>query len=379
MQRSNGHPNLINVLDSRVTLSLSNDPETSPITLVFSSLPGTLIGEPRVEQGVKITRFRKEVIRDGNYFKASEGLSFKVTPELRLHWASTFAQMQANGVRVGVPSDHSDSADKNRGWVVGLENVGPSLYAVIDMVGEEGPALALRNDVSLYSPAEWSDGKGHTYKRPLLHVALTPMPVIPGLQGWQAIAASHAFKERKINMDWAKIKKALGIAEEVTDANAEALILSAAETITKKATDAEAALTVEKDKATKATADLETLRLSHTPKEVDTLLLSLAVENRTTKLNALVAAAKITPAVKDKLAALYAAPDVLKLSLSKGGDNFDAVAAAIAENDPVKLKEQTGTQLLALSQFGGDKKNALTLDAEARAERASKAAGGPQR
>lgn len=129
--------------------------------------------------------------------------------------------------------------------------------------------------------------------------------------------------------------------------------------------------------ATTKVADLtktnETLALSAKGREIDTLTLSLVKDARETKLGVLVSAAKITPAVKDKLLSVFATDESLKLSLGKGVDNFNAVYDALSENDPVVLGEQSGKQAVVLSQNRSDKQeNVLVKDAENRANNQKK-------
>jgi hypothetical protein len=243
-----------------------------------------------------------------------------------------------------------------------------SLVAILDLVGEDGPTLALTSDVSIFSPPSLVDGKGNKYIRPITHVALCTDPVIPGLKGFETIAASmkslNDSKEINSMENMKKIATVLGmkieeLGEDVTKAG-EAIVLSIKGKLE--------ALATATHQVTDVTKEKETLALSMQPRAVDPLLITLAKENRVTKLAALVASAKITPAVKDKLTALYATDEVLKLSLSKGGDNFDNLALAIAENDPVKLGEQTAAQALILSKNKGEEKNALTAEIDNRVE-----------
>jgi hypothetical protein len=100
------------------------------------------------------------------------------------------------------------------------------------------------------------------------------------------------------------------------------------------------------------------------------MLIKLSSENRLNKLNALVEAARITPAVRDKLEEQYASEKSLTLSLSRGGDNFDELVSALAENDPVELAEKSGPQTLALSMQVEGGKNPLVEDAKRRADEA---------
>lgn len=107
------------------------------------------------------------------------------------HWAMIFSQMKVNGVKVPVPSGHTNDSEKNRGWVEDIFRDGDSLFGIVALVGD-GIRLAGTNDVSIYSQSEYTDGNGNRYQWPILHVALCTDPVVPGLRGFEALAASIA-------------------------------------------------------------------------------------------------------------------------------------------------------------------------------------------
>lgn len=317
-------------------------------------------------------KVRKEIMRTGSYFKAADGLSFEIDTDILDHWASTCEEYLAAGNRIPVPATHYDSEnpESNRGWVTGMERSGESLYAFMDLFGPDRKSietLAAVSDVSIFVPPERVDGHGKMFVRPITHVALCTDPVIPGLEQFEVLAASHAAtkKEQTMKLDLAKISAALNITEAMTEENAESLILSAAATLTGKVTAAEA-------KVTTAETEVATLKLSHSPKKADPVLVSLAAENRSHKLDALVSAARITPAVREKLAKHYINADTLSLSLGSGGkDGFDEIVEALKDNDPVVLGEQSGRQVLELSHPGKAAVNPVVADAERRAKEAS--------
>lgn len=163
-------------------------------------------------------------------------------------------------------------------------------------------------------------------------------------------------------MDLNKIKQALGIAEDLTADNAESLILSSVDGMKQSL----ANLTAEFDQLKQAHS---ALKLSQETKAVDPMLLSVVKDNRSMKLDGLVTAGVITPATKKGLEKLYMEDESLTLSLSKGGDHFDALVKILVENKPVPLGETSGRQTLGLSQSG--EKNLLMADIEKR----KKAAG----
>lgn len=301
--------------------------------------------------GAPVFRFKKQLIRIGDYVKESDNLEFSITQSTLRHWVATFQAMQENGVEVPVPLGHSFDALQNRGYLRGLSIEGDFLVGLIDLIGKDAVELAARNDVSLYVPASFTDGKGKRYVRPIIHVALTPYPVVPGLGDFQAVAAS--FVKEKAKMDWTKIREALGIKAELKDENAEALLLAAFEEAKKPVTPA----TTPEPKPTV---------------ELSPVVLELAIDNRKLKLGQLVDARRITPATRDKLVALFTKKETLALSLTNG-DSFNELVAVLADNDVLPLKgEQTGPQTpVALSNAATqDGKDPLVEDAKRRAEAA---------
>src|SRR5690606_13600266 len=101
-----------------------------------------------------------------------------------------------NGIKIPLPVEHTFDPEKNRGYVVGAQlgknSKGiPALFALIQFRDEqEGKKLAASTDVSIFVPPDFTDGHGNKYPRPITHVALTSYPVVSGLDGFKAIAAS---------------------------------------------------------------------------------------------------------------------------------------------------------------------------------------------
>lgn len=326
----------------------------SPI--LATQLPGgdfVATEPPRIVDGVPRRIYAKDIIRTGRFVKAEDELSFEVDERLLDHWVRTFEAMQKVGVSVPVVAGHDGANDPDavRGRVLSLWRDGDRLVMRAEMVGEDGILAAERSDVSIYSPPDFTDGEGNEYTQPILHVALTPNPVIPGLGAFIPLAASRRLKlaqEPAIMDALKKIAAALGIAEEdlADETKAEELIIAAIGKLadSKKV---EASLDTPEPKDDGASPAIEASR------KVDPLTVRLVADANRTKLGALVSAGKITPAVRDKLEAELIGKDgaALALSLSKGDENrtFDAVVAALADNDPVKLAEQTKAQVLSLS------------------------------
>lgn len=308
-------------------------------------------------------RFRKEVVRIGEYIKEDTGQVIDITKERIENWVVEFQRMKTNNVKVKITNTHDDvtNPDAIRGDVDDLFVDGDSLVMACTMIGEDGITAASRNDVSLGVPEEvFTDGNGNRYNQPIQHIALCPDPVVSGLGDFIPIAASRS--ARKVStMDYMKIGKAFGVVEEMTDKNAEELLLSHAESTAKKFTAMETELKTLQD---------EGIKLSR-KKEVDPDFVNLMVDNRKLKFDALVEGAHITPACRDSLEAEFGTSEKITLALSSGVDSkqFDRIMAALTKNDPVTLREHTGPQTTAvLSRTGGSTgESKIVADAKCRA------------
>ena len=268
-----------------------------------------IVSESTPPDGQKRARLRKEIARVGSYVHPTTGQAFSITSADIARWVSTFGRMQLNGVKVPLQVGHEiqdDTADKNRGWLYDMQSAGPSLFAYVEVIGADAITEALRNDVSLYSPPEWIDGKGNVYNRPIVHVALHPYPVLPGLGAWQVLAASFTGEppqekpmkeeDRKMNLEQVKaMAKMLGMA----DADVTALTLETAGAKIEAAVKAlVASLTDAQGKATAAAQSLALATVKDDP--IPDAVLELGRENRTMKVNGLVEAGRVNPACADK-------------------------------------------------------------------------------
>ncbi len=290
--------------------------------------------------------YRKELIYAGEFVKSggAEEMRLAVDSALMSHWVETHDRMTANGNEVPLPVQHTEDPEKRRGTVETLRLEKDSqgrdgLFAYVRFRDAEAEKLTA-SGVSIYVPPMWKDGKGVTYSRPIRHVALTDYPVIPGLDKFQAIVAS--ITEGDSGMPLKALAKALGVTIKDGDADdvMEKAIVASVKALRAEITSLKAKKPEDKKPATIAAS-----------------FITLVRDNREMKLAALVAAGNITPAVKDKLTAQYCSDGALTLSLSNDGtasDGFDAMVAALKENEPLALSEQTGAQGVRLSH-GTDK------------------------
>lgn len=329
-----------------------------PFILAASASAGMLIGATIDANGVPHKRYRKDLIRAGDWYMPSNGASFSVSAADLAGWVDTHAAMTAAGVKVPVPLGHTSEPERNAGYLLSLTVDGDTLIGEIELIGADAIELASKTEVSIYVPNEMQDGKGNTYRRPIAHVALTPVPVISGQGGFVPIAASRGGSENvpvltlagSTKMDWKAVAAALGISAEGLDDQA------LYDAILAKCKEMSSEMEASKANAEKVTAlsrDLELTRaeLAKAPKAAEkptALMLSLARENRTLRIDNLVTAGKISTGAAKGLKNVWTEGDGLALSLDTAGiGRFDATLEAIAQNDPRELGEKTKTTALS--------------------------------
>jgi len=318
------------------------------------------VGSSEKRDGVTVRRYRKEIIRVGHFVHAADGIEFDVTPETLSGWAATFADMMASGNRVSIPLGHKDwtNPERTRGTVLDMFVDGEGLFAIMELAGDDVDRYAATCDVSIYAPQEWTDGNGTTYAWPIRHVAIVPNPAIPGLAPFEEITAADDSEtatltrhdgDETMALDLTKLAAALDIKEELTDDNAETLIMAAIDTLKKAATkkdDDGGEGEGEKPKA----PPVEAGDTKPTP-----IMLSMGRKARTSEIDALVSAGKITPATAKKLADQYASDAAVSLALSGDGDGFDATISALAELPAVHLGgEKSGPQVKGVELSDGN-------------------------
>lgn len=158
---------------------------------------------------------RKTVLLPGTH-KAPAG-NVVVTPERSKHYQDKFRELNAQGVEFGVPWSHLPGASPdekqflssrlNAGYIKDLI-AGPDgkLDVVLDCPGLQQDmngnlvGLATLPDGSKVQTAirevsagiwpSWTDGKGQTHQDIIGHVALTTMPVIAGMDGFQGLSTN---------------------------------------------------------------------------------------------------------------------------------------------------------------------------------------------
>jgi hypothetical protein len=143
--------------------------------------------------------FRKELIHVGDFRKRTKNHDqpFSITPAKLQHWEQTGNLMISDGVKVPCPLKHNDTPEATRAKALGYElaynKKGKlALYGYLQFRDSEAAKLALTTDVSILVPEDpmYNAANGRKYDYSIKHIALTDYPVIPDLEGFEAVMLS---------------------------------------------------------------------------------------------------------------------------------------------------------------------------------------------
>lgn len=324
-----------------------------------------------------VQKFRKMIIKDGVYLHPDGDWTLDTDEDRRKKWVDAFDKMKANKVAIPIPiaddgNHHVVSPKNNGGFVVGMENKGDATFAILEMIGKDAIDAAGRNDVSVFIDPDTVDGEGRKYGEAITHVALTPCPIVPGLDGMIKIAASrsgdqsltsatpyvyHAASLDKPNkgvltmLTLDELKKLTGMGDELTEENA---LEKLGDRLSKDAD----SLTSKDEEITSLKLKVETGETKPAEVKLDADVEDGLVETGEARLDKLVADGKLTPDAKTKLAAALIGGkgkrNAYALSRTVSGHDrsvINQVCDAIDSNNPVELaKTLTGPQVLELSR-----------------------------
>lgn len=295
-----------------------------------------------------------------------------------------FSLFKAVGVRVPLFKTHVEDPDNDRGTVEDVfikpnASGTPSLFSTIRFSSEDAARLGKAVDVSVMCPPKFVDGKGNSYDYPLRHVALTSIPVVPGLEPFRPIVLSF-------DTDSGLLELAAEVEEEVVEeedapetmADADALIFIADLLEVDLADGNEAivnAVRVLKGGETPpedAEAEEEVLEASV---PLSKRAITQLHAGRKAQLDALVLSHTLSPALAAKYLERYGSDEVLALDF--GADNsaptmFDTVlelAQEIAQDRPITKGNRTVVH--ALGHPTDDNLPATVRDAKKRAAAAA--------
>lgn len=254
-----------------------------------------------------VAYFEKDVIETGDYEHPITKRKFSVDERRIDNWVNKFNQMKAAGAEVHCPVDHSDKAEDNKGFVVKMRRDGKKLKSTLQVIGDDGALLALRNRCSMQFWPMYTDEKGRKWQDAIEHVAFTPIPVISGQGPFVPIAASRGQQSVPVyylsaskgsEMDLKPLREFIGAKPEETDEKVLELALS-------KLNDGKKAVD---DLATTKTAltaaEAQVTQLSRQPTAPDPEILADRASNYHEKIEIAVAKGEMTKAFGTKIAGI---------------------------------------------------------------------------
>jgi len=332
--------------------------------------------------GVPVQSFRKDLIRAGDWYKASTGQRFTLTTDDLDRMVAEFGKMSLAGVNVPLPVGHTNNPEANRGYLRNLWREGGTLYGRLELIGEDAIKLASRVEVSVCVVPEIVAGDGSKFTHAIEHVALVTDPVINGQGKFVPIAASRGAETSQVpvyrlsttesySMESLKaIASALGIEPGEMDENALAEAITAA--IGAMKTEMEASKGTAKEAEAKIAAsksEVEALKLSRGLPVANVDAMESKAETVGLKLSRLQETGKVGTVARKRIEALVLGSEGNRPALMLSREVSTAAGLArpladeildiLADNDPVAVGGKTGSQTIALGRNtpGGDDQN----------------------
>jgi hypothetical protein len=145
------------------------------------------LGPRRFADSIIIQRFKKDLLKVGDYTHPTEGWELKVTPEKLQQYKLAYEKMQKNGVDVEATKNHSHLAEDVLGKLVDGMTIGPdddgklTLWGIHEIRGEDSIELAQKCPrVSVEIDKDFVDGKGNHYGEAITKVSIVQKPVVSG-------------------------------------------------------------------------------------------------------------------------------------------------------------------------------------------------------
>lgn len=337
--------------------------------------------------------YRKEAIYLGDWAKLDskgDGLEFSTYRDTLEHWSKSVGELRGNGIDIPLSTTHDgwESSENKLASIIGAkveknQKGVPSLFLDIKFDDEKSRDTAIKADISIGSPPVFHDAKKRRYVYPLRHVASTAAPVIPGLETWQAIAASFSNEGKTMEPELlAKLISLLKVEvseEQADDTDAKLQLVTTAldkaledqskggDTMPAETTE----LSEEGGTGSPAPqASKVTVAFSQSP-----LMVTQVRKGRQSELDGYVAQNKLSPAVAAKLAEVHCSEGAIKLALDSNDDDsaFEGalgIALMASSNRPMsdsgRSDAVTDGEVIELAH--GNKGTGLVAAAEARAE-----------
>jgi hypothetical protein len=148
---------------------------------------------PIVQEGpmrsLGLSRFEKELLREGEWVHPQRKFRLKVTPERMANWIRKFKEMLSSGIKVPVPYGHSYDPKDNAGWLEELKLAGKSLMGVLNIprtADAERFGTTIK-DVSVSINPDFIDGTGKRWGEVIEHIAATLHPIVTSQKNFVAL------------------------------------------------------------------------------------------------------------------------------------------------------------------------------------------------
>jgi hypothetical protein len=322
-------------------------------------LPAEVAGQPA-------SYFWKDMIHGGNYVHPTKGFSLAVNRQRLQRWAETGQQMLAAGVAIPINCDHSDAARDVVGYVKQFKLDGDRLLGLCQFIGDDAALTAARNSVSIGIDPDFTDGQGRKWGEAVVHLALTPVPVVPDQDQFEQVpnAEGQMPNEERLPMlpcspeQYATLRDLMG--QDVAAEQCVSRIIQRLQAEDEaESPDLQAELAAAREQIFQLSAKLPPAM----PGDVEAAM----TESTTAKFDAAVARGSLSPAARDRLVAtLVRSGDgkanviALSRSANPGGDRCLAMAVAeiLLDNEPIQLGETTGLQAMP-RQIPGEESSSI--------------------
>lgn len=195
--------------------------------------PAVIIGQghPKTRNGLPCHYFWRQAIADGQYTDDERDITCAVTPLRRKTWEANYRKLREQGEEPPVVMDHADTkSTATLGYVVDVRQNGKWLEELHQYLGDDSRDIALKNKISVGIHPKYKTGNGVFLGDCIIHSATTPRPVVPGQGDAVPFAASRgpardsillslAASTQETPMDLTALRKAVGAADTVPDAD----------------------------------------------------------------------------------------------------------------------------------------------------------------
>lgn len=353
-------------------------------------------------------QYRKDLISIGQY-RARGGPDLKdnvpldVTDERLQRWCDAFKRMRGQGVDVPILKDHEFAKRDTRGRVTDTDLLlgyltdlfvqGDTLQGTCSFSGDDTAQTALRvGRVSIGVVDDFIDGGENQYGEVIEHVSVTPRPAYPNREGFVRVAAGRIpffTKEVQTMNELTDFLLQLGETLKLENLAPD----DALERVGKVWGEVQKQSEEAKGQTVTLTAEIETLKKSldelkakgdKTEKKptLDADTEAVLTEGAETRMESLITNGNLTPAAAKAVAACTLSGGQKAWWLSRtisGADRspINQLLDALAQNNPVELREKTGPQRRVLSRDGDDGAEQKKLEAlgSAMAKTANRAFG----